>query len=122
MVENIEKVKGGAMEKEKLLYDTNVEMKQKHWDMFIELIKNQWQYGGVKYGQNDSPGNRESTDILCESFGIKGVLWTMGKYLLRFRNQQREKDLLKVSCYCYILWLKYGFFENETHDEDTGDK
>lgn len=110
------------MEEERELFDTNVEMKAKHWDMFAKLVKNQWKYGGVKYAQNDAPGHRESTDILCEAFGIKGLLWTMGKYLMRFRNQQREKDLLKIACYAYILWLKYGFFKNDVHDEDTGSK
>ena len=46
----------------------------------------------------------------------------MGKYLLRFRNLRREKDILKLACYCFILWLKMGLFEKEEgeHDEDVG--
>ncbi len=28
---------------------------------------------------------------------------------LRFRNLARERDLLKIACYLYLLWLKKGF-------------
>ena len=104
---------------EEKLYDTNVEMKAKYWDAFVELVKDQWAYGGIKYGENDAPGGREATDILCEAFGLNGLLWTVGKYLLRFRNQKREKDLLKIACYCFLIWLKHGFQAKESHDTDT---
>ena len=47
------------------------------------------------------------------------ALGTMAKYIFRFRNLKREKDILKIACYCYILWLKMGFWENDQHDEDV---
>jgi len=40
------------------------------------------------------------------------------KYLGRYKNFGREKDLLKISAYMYILWLKGGFQFKEKHDED----
>ena len=112
----------GATEgkKEMEVFDTSVAMKRKHWDQFVELIKNQWEFGGIKYGQNPSPGARESTDLLTECFGLMGLLYTMGKYLLRFRNMRQEKDILKLGCYCYILWLKMGHWKDKTHNEDIG--
>lgn len=101
-------------------YFTNIDQKKKHFPKFIELIKNQFWHGGSKYR---AKRDKEFTDILCEAFpgrtGIEGVLWTMGKYLGRYNNYGREKDLLKVATYCYILWLKGGFHLVEEHEEDT---
>lgn len=98
------------------LYATNVELKEKYFDDFCKLVKDQFIYGGKKYELLDGI---ESTDILTLSWGIKGLMWTISKYLFRFTNQQREKDLLKVACYMYIIWLKYGFNLKQKHDTDT---
>jgi hypothetical protein len=43
----------------------------------------------------------------------------MTKYIFRFKNFHREKDLLKIATYCFILWLKMGAHLQETHDEDV---
>ena len=77
---------------------------------FISLIENQFKYGGKKYA-NDS--QKEATDILCEDFGTNGLLWTIAKYVLRYKNLGQEKELLKIGCYMYILWLKRGFHLNQ---------
>lgn len=98
------------------LYATNVTQKIKHFPAFAKLIEGQFTYGGVKYEL--LPGI-ESTDMLVLAWGLKGLLWTMGKYLFRFSNLHREKDLLKVATYCYILWLKFGFHLEKAHDTDT---
>lgn len=102
-----------------VLHDTNLGMKKEHWELFSDLVKRQWEYGGIKYGAGVEVQCRESTDILTEAFGLNGLLWTMAKYLFRFRNLRREKDLLKLSCYCFILWLKLGYWGNQEHDEDV---
>lgn len=100
-------------------YSTTVEVKRKHFNKFAQLIKNQFEYGGSKYASNHV---KEFTDLICETFpgesGVDWVLGTMMKYLGRYKNQGREKDLLKVAAYCYILWLKGGFHLNKEHDED----
>ena len=101
------------------LYATNVKDKLKYFNNFAKLIKDQFVYGGKKYEL--LPGI-ESTDILTLSWGVEGLLWTINKYLFRFKNFHREKDLLKVATYMYILWLKYGFHLEEKHDTDTGKK
>lgn len=112
----------------KSIHNTTVDIKREHWVKFAELMSNQFNHGGDKY---KIPGfeDREATDIISAVFGGTDqndwVLGTMMKYLFRFKNFKREKDLLKIATYCYILWLKNGFHLNQNHDEDTnksGDK
>lgn len=78
---------------------------------FHDLIKNQFDYGGQKYALNNE---RESTDELFYRHGKNWLFGTMDKYTFRFKNLERERDLLKIGCYCYILWLKKGFHVKET--------
>lgn len=99
------------------LHDTNTKLKGEHWDTFAELIKDQWQYGGKKYEHTEE---REVTDVIVDVFGMSWLFGTVVKYLLRFMNLHREKDLLKIACYMYITWLKCGFHEKKKHDTDTG--
>lgn len=100
---------------------TSIKIKREGFDKFVELIRNQFEHGGAKYGAPDE-NTREFTDLICDSFpgdsGVDWVLGTMMKYLGRFKNFRREKDLLKVATYCYIAWLKFGFHLEEKHDED----
>jgi len=103
-----------------MIHNTNIEVKKENFSKFAELIVNQFSHGGDKYKGN---GEKEFTDLICESFpGDSGVDWVLGtcmKYLGRYKTFGREKDLLKVATYMYILWLKGGFHLNEQHDEDT---
>lgn len=101
---------------------TTVEIKRKYFPIFAKLIGGQFEHGGDKYcipGIND----REATDVISSVFGGKSefewILGTMMKYLFRFKNFEREKDLLKIATYCYILWLKQGNHLKTSHDEDT---
>lgn len=100
-------------------YFTDVEIKAKFFPVFSKLLENQFMHGGSKYRAKN---NKEFTDILCEAFpgrtGVEGVLWTMAKYLGRYNNYGREKDLLKVATYAFILWLKGGFYLKKDHDQD----
>ena len=75
---------------------------------FFELVNNQFTYGGKKYNADNS--EKEATDILCERHGYRGLFWTMNKYIFRYRNFHQEKELLKIATYCYLLYLKRGFF------------
>ena len=86
---------------------------------FFEFIDNQFTHGGDKYKLD---GNKEFTDLICEAFpGDTGIDWILGtcmKYMGRYKNFKREKDVFKIATYMYILWLKAGFHLKETHDED----
>lgn len=80
-----------------------------NFDTFIKLVKDQFEYGGKKYALGNN-NDKESTDVLFDIFGANWLYGTMAKYCFRWRNLQRERDLLKIACYCYLLWLKRGFF------------
>lgn len=103
-------------------YNTTIVVKKDNYKKFSDLIGNQFMHGGEKY---KLPGfdDREATDVISQIFGGEDsndwVLGTITKYVFRFKNFKREKDLLKIATYCYILWLKNGFHLQEDHDEDT---
>lgn len=75
-------------------------------EKFIELVKSQFIYGGQKYAHSTQ---KESTDILVDDFGLSWLLGTMAKYTFRYKNLGRERDILKIACYSYILFLKLGY-------------
>jgi hypothetical protein len=79
---------------------------ERNLDVFVDLVRKQFEYGGKKYALDNA---RESTDELFDKFSFKWLLGTMCKYLYRWKNLRREKEPLKIACYCYILWLKRGF-------------
>lgn len=96
--------------------DTNLEMKRKHFPVFVELMREQFEFGGTKYAQGDK---REATDLICEAWGLEWRLGEMNKRLLRFKNLQREKDMLKLATEAYLVWLQMGFHKKHKHDTDT---
>jgi len=82
---------------------------EEKYNVFCDLVKDQFAYGGKKYALSTS-ATKESTDVLFEIYGKNWLFGTMAKYIFRYRNLARERDLLKVATYCYIMWLKRGFF------------
>jgi hypothetical protein len=83
--------------------ETTVESRQ----AFNKLIIDQFAYGGQKY-KSDSV-QKEATDILFDTHGYRWLIGTIDKYTFRFKNLQRERDLLKVGTYMYLIWLKRGY-------------
>jgi hypothetical protein len=73
---------------------------------FIDLVRDQFEYGGQKYAGSET---KEATDYLVEDFGWNWLFGTQAKYVKRFRNTHREKDLLKIATYFFIDWLKLGY-------------
>jgi hypothetical protein len=98
-------------------YNTTVETKQKFFKKFADLIEGQFKHGGNKYKLQGFE-DREATDVIS-AIVPNWVEGTILKYVFRFMNFRREKDLLKIATYCYILWLKEGHHLSEEHDEDT---
>lgn len=88
-------------------------MDNKTLETFFSLISDQMIYGGKKYALSGI-SKKESTDILFDIHGMTWLFGTMHKYCFRFSNLKRERDLLKIATYCYLLWLKRGFFCKET--------
>jgi len=81
-------------------------MNIKNLIFFLNLIRSQFEYGGQKYAYSKE---KESTDCLFDDFGKNWLFGTLAKYCKRYSNLARERDLLKIACYCFILWLKRGF-------------
>ncbi len=83
---------------------------------FLELITNQFKYGGQKYAQTKE---KEATDVLFDDFGKNWLLGTIAKYCKRYSNLARERDLLKIATYMFIIWLKRGFHLKEEGSMDV---
>jgi len=98
-------------------YQTNIDIKKRYMDDFFQMIRNQLEYGATKYA-SESQG-REATDMLVEAWGEEWLFGTMDKYLKRYKNLHRERDLLKIATYCYIKWLHDGYHLKTEHDEDV---
>jgi len=105
-----------------MTYGTTAKVKAENFKKFATLIEDQFSHGGSKYALQGFE-DREATDVISSIFGgpteYDWVLGTMTKYVLRFKNFQREKDLLKIATYCFILWLKQGNHLKVAHDTDT---
>src|SRR5580704_1836416 len=103
-------------------FGTTVATKSLHWEKFANLVSGQFEHGGDRY-KLQGFDDREATDVISSVFGGQSefdwILGTMMKYLFRFKNFQREKDLLKIATYCYILWLKQGNHFKDVADTDT---
>jgi len=97
---------------------TTIQEKAKFWLQFEELIRRQWQHGGEKYAFSD---DMEWTDVIRE-FDEHWVLGTILKYVGRYKILGRERDLLKIANYCFILWLQDGHHQRYSHDEDVDRK
>jgi hypothetical protein len=113
-----------SIETEAPLVGTTVDVKLAHFDTFASLLKKQFEHGGAKY-KLEGFEDMEATDLICRLWEkpgpdeLKWLLKTVIKYIFRFQNFHREKELLKIATYCYIAWLKMGFHKEEKHDEDT---
>lgn len=101
------------------MFNTDVKVKREHFKKFTELISNQFEHGGEKYEM--APGE-EMTDMICRKYpgksGIDFILANIEKYCGRYKNFEREKDLLKIATFAYIAWLKKGYHLKDEHDED----
>ena len=100
---------------------TTIKSKRKYFPIFVELMRDQFEYGGKKYAQSEE---KEATDLICEAWGMEWRLGEMNKRLLRFKNLQREKDMLKLAVEAFLVWLQMGFhlLKDNAHDTDTGNE
>ena len=94
---------------------TTIEIKKKYWPEFSKLIQHQLEHGGQKYAFSDEA---EWTDVI-RGFDDLWVLGTMMKYIGRYKSFGREKDLLKIATYAFLLWLQDGHHLKQEHDEDV---
>lgn len=100
---------------------TNVRIKRQYIDEFFDHIKGQFEYGGDKYKpiNSDVFPEKESTDFLCDAWGLRWVLGICNKYLFRLDNQWREEDMYKIATYMFLLWLKLYSGEHAEHNRQA---
>lgn len=53
---------------------------------------------------------KETIDIIPDILGEEGytnfVLGDLLKRIIRFKNQKRERDLVKIALWAYLLWMR----------------
>jgi hypothetical protein len=77
------------------------------FEEFTNMMKTVALQGTDKY---TGTKNKETVDIIPDVLGEEGyvsfVLGDFVKRIVRFKNQRREKDLVKMGLWAYLLWDK----------------
>jgi len=79
------------------------------FEEFTELMKTLALQGTEKYSGAETH-QKETIDILPDVLGEEGyvnfVLGDLLKRIARFKNQRRERDLVKIALWTYLLWMR----------------
>ncbi len=85
-----------------------------HWKLarfeeFTRQMKMLALDGSCKYAGAE-PYAKEAVDIIPEVLSEEGytsfVLGDLLKRIIRFKNQKRERDLVKIALWTYFLWIR----------------
>ena len=83
--------------------------KLKRFEEFTELMKTLALQGTEKYSGAET-NQKETIDIIPDVLGEEGytnfVLGDLLKRIIRFKNQRRERDLVKIALWAYLLWMR----------------
>ena len=83
--------------------------KPTRFEEFTRLMKQLAVDGSNKYAGAEANG-KEAIDIIPDVMGEEGyvhfVLGDLLKRIIRFKNQRRERDLIKIALWTYLLWMK----------------
>lgn len=86
--------------------EKDIPRKLAKWDEWCEDSKEIMLQGTDKYTGAEKD-RKENIDIMPEIVGEEGfisfVLCDLFKRILRFKNQRRRRDLLKINVWCYLL-------------------
>lgn len=89
--------------------ENEIPNKLDYFDDFTNHMKNILLQGTDKYTGAEKD-KAETIDIMPQVVGEKGyidfIICDIIKRLIRFRNDKRERDIIKISVWCYLL-LKY---------------
>jgi len=79
------------------------------FEEYTELMKKLALDGSNKYAAGE-PYKKEAVDVITDVMGEEGythfVLADLIKRIIRFKNQKRERDLLKIALWSYLLWMR----------------
>jgi hypothetical protein len=95
--------------------------KLSRFEDFIKLTKRLALDGSNKYAAGE-PYKKEAIDVITDVMGEEGytnfVLGDLIKRIIRFKNQKRERDLLKIALWSYLLWMRL-YPKQEKGEEDN---
>jgi len=79
------------------------------FEEFTGLMKTLALQGTEKYSGAEA-NQKETIDIIPDVIGEEGytnyVLGDLLKRIIRFKNQRRERDLVKMALWAYLLWMR----------------
>lgn len=89
--------------------EDDIPEKLARFEEFTSLMKKLALQGTDKY-TGAEVDRKETIDIIPDVLGEEGyvsfVLGDILKRIIRFKNQRRERDLLKVALWTYLLWMR----------------
>ena len=89
------------------------------FEEFSTLIRSLALQGTEKYTGSEAE-KKENIDIIPDVLGEEGylsfVLGDLIKRVIRFKNQRRERDLVKMALWAYLLWMR--LFPKQGKGED----
>jgi hypothetical protein len=95
--------------------------KLSRFEEFARLMKMLAIDGSNKYA-GAKPYSKEAIDIIPDILGEEGyVNFVLGDLLtgiIRFKNQKRERDLVKIALWTYFLWMRL-FPKQEKREPET---
>lgn len=90
------------------------QLEDNHWKLarfeeFTKSMKMLAVEGSTKYAGGE-PYTKEAVDIIPDILSQEGylhyVLGDLLKRIIRFKNQKRERDLIKIALWTYFLWIR----------------
>lgn len=93
----------------KLMNEGEPPWKLARFEEFTESMKKLALDGSNKYAGAEAY-TKEAIDIIPDILGEEGyvnfVLGDLLKRIIRFKNQRRERDLVKMALWTYLLWMR----------------
>ena len=101
--------------------EDDIPHKLSRFDEFTSLMKGLALQGTDKYAGAEAD-KKETIDIIPDILGEHGyvsfVLGDLVKRVVRFKNQRRERDLVKIALWTYLLWMRL-FPKQEKGEDDA---
>ncbi|MEI9475592.1 MAG: hypothetical protein WCO26_03350 [Deltaproteobacteria bacterium] len=89
--------------------EEEVPWKLSRFEDFVGLVRRLALDGSNKYAGAEAY-RKEAIDIIPDILGEEGyvnfVLGDLVKRITRFKNQRRERDLVKIALWTYLLWMR----------------
>jgi hypothetical protein len=105
----------------KLVNEEESTWKLSRFAEFTGLMRDLALDGSSKYAGAE-PYVKEAIDIIPDILGEEGyinfVLGDLIKRIIRFKNQKRERDLIKIALWTYFLWMRL-FPKQEKREPET---